>query len=554
MLMQIMSSKLDSRRILFSIIGGFTLNNAVAGDLTFQPGVVADYYNLSVDFVDETNQSDVSESVYKLAPSFVGTYDSKKLQLTGNFVAEKTSHSEQKSHNSSFVSYGLLGKAFLVDDFLTLNSSINKSFRSASSQSGIFNDTVFGSEELVGVTNSSIGLNLATGNSRMLQLQGAVQFQRSKADEDIDLADFGSQGTSRFDTKSASAALSARSSVNSQVEWNVALQASESDRVQASDYRTSTVSASMTVPVTNNMGVTSQATINKNEIAADQSLSDGLKYQQFGLGLQWLFTKKSYLRILGYRSKAGEQESRSFIGGEFNWVLSSRTQMLFSADRNQFGEQYGFSLTQASRFVRTQMSYNEGVDIQSRNNFVSNQVGSFICPSDALNIEDCYLSEDLNYQPAPGEQEIGLFSRDIELVDIVSRFETGQLSIAYDNQRKLKFAFGVNFSERVSLEDTTGVGGNLNRKTTGYTVSAAYAISPKTSLTLNNSLSRSTYLDSNGAATDRVEDNKMWELKLTSARSSSLNLTASISERDSNRLRQAYTDKRLQLGVNYTFN
>ncbi|WP_016957071.1 hypothetical protein [Catenovulum agarivorans] len=553
MLMQTMSKKLhQSLHLVLPALLSPSL--VVAGDLTFTPTVTADYYNLSVDFVDETIQPDVSESVYKVSPSFSGAYDSKKLQLATNFVAEKTTHSKQETHDSSFVTYGLQAQAFLIDNFLTLNSSVNKSFRSASSQSGVFNDSVFGSEQLVGVTNSNLGLNLSTGNSNMLQVRGNVQLQRSKADDDIDLAEFGSQGVARYDTKSASAGFAASSPANSQVNWNIYMQAAESDRAQTSNYRNSTFSGVLTVPIFSDIAITTNASINKNKIADDQALSDGLTYEQYGAGLRWSFAKQSYLSVLAYRSQAGEQESRNFIGGEFNWILSSRTQMLFSADRNQFGEQYGFNLTQASRFVRTQVSYNEGVDIQSRNNFVSNQVGSFICPSDALNIEDCYLSEDLNYQPAPGEQQVSVFGRDIELVDVVSRFETGQLSIAYDNQRKLKLSFGVNFSERVSLEDSQGIGGNLNRKTTGYSASAAYAISPKTSLILNNSLSRNTYLDSNGAETDRVEDNKMWEVKLTSARSSSLNLTASISERDSNRSRQAYTDKRVQLGLIYTFN
>ncbi|EWH11162.1 hypothetical protein DS2_04875 [Catenovulum agarivorans DS-2] len=552
MLMQTTSKKLV-QNICLLLPAALSCSLASAGDITLQPAVAADYYNLSVDFVDEADQPDISESVYKIAPSFSAAYDSKKLRVSSNLVAEKTTHSEQKSHNSSFVSYGVQGQALLIENLLTLDGSINKSFRSASSQIGGFNDSIFGSEELVGVTNSSVGLNLAAANSNMLQLRANVQLQRSKADENIDLADFGSQGISRYDTKSASAGFAVSSQANSRVIWNLSGQATESDRSQTSNYRNSTFAGELTVPVTSELAITTNGSVNKNSIADDQALSDGLTYKQYGAGLRWSFAKQSYLSLLGYRSQSGEQETRSFIGGEFNWVLSSRTQMSLTADRNQFGEQYGFSLTQASRFVRTQMSYSEGVDIQSRNNFISTQVGSFICPDDVLDLSQCYVPEDLNYQPALGEQQVNIFGRDIELVDVVSRFETGQVTIAYDNQRKLKLSAGLNYSERVALEDSA-VGGSLNRKSKGYSLSADYAMSSKTSVTLSNSLSRNTYLNSDGVATDRVEDNKMWQIKLTSARSSSLNLTASLSQRESNRLGQAYTDKRLQLGVSYTFN
>lgn len=554
MLMQTMSKKLHQSLclVLPVVFGSYS---ALAGELTFKPAIKADYYDLSVDFVDEPEQSDVAESVYKVSPSFSGAYDSKKLKVASHIIAEKTTHSEQETHDSSFVTYGLQAKAFLIENLLTLNSSVNKSFRSASTKSGVFNDSVFGSEELVGVTNSNLALNLATSNSNMLQLSGNVQLQRSKADDDIDLADFGSQGISRYDTKSISAGFQANSPANSHVKWDIALAASDSDRSQIQNYQNSSFKGGLTLPVFENFALGVNALVNKNKIDDELSLSNGLAYKQFGAGIRWTFAKQSHLSLMSYRSKSGEQDSRNFIGGEFNWVVSPRTHMMFSANRNQFGEEYGFTLKQASRFVRTQMSYNEGIDIQSRSNFIAVPVGSYICPADVVNPNtvDCYVPEDVNYQPAIGEVPVNFFGRDIELFDVVSRFETGQLSIAYDNQRRIKLSFGVNFSERVSLEDTTGIGASLNRKTIGYSASAAYAISSKTSLAINNSLSRNTYLDSNGDETDRVEDNKMWELKLTSARSSSFNLNVSVSERDSNRAGLAYTDKRVQFGLSYTF-
>ena len=536
--MQTMSRKFHTLPIL-TIIALLPLV-ASAGELVIQPAITADYYNLSVDFSEDVDQEGVSESVYLLTPSLTGSYTSNKVQLSTRILAEETKHSEQDEQNSSFITYGVAGQADIIDNLLALNGSVNKTYRSASVQAGVFNDSVFGSDNLIGITNSAFGLNLATGNSRVLQVRSNLQFQRSKANDDIDLTEFEGQGISRYDTKSALFDLAVKSPENSTVVWDLMMQTSESDRVQASNYRASTFRGYLGIPINSSFAFTFNSTVNKNQIANEQALSDGLTYKQYGYGLQWIFTKESFLKLFNYSSKNGEQERREFIGGEFNWVLSSRTRMMLTADRNQFGEKYGFTLTQASRVLRTQITYNEGIDIESRNNFISEKI-------------DSYLPDGLSDQQTQEDQSRDIFGQDIQLIDVVSRYKTGQVSLSYDNQRKLKLFLALNYSEKISIEDTSSFG-NLNRKITGYSTSAAYAISPKTSITLNNSLSRSTFLDTEGVETGRVEDNKMWEVRLTSARSSSLNMTASISERDSNRLGQAYTDKRLQLGFKYTFN
>ncbi|WAJ70713.1 hypothetical protein [Catenovulum adriaticum] len=528
---------------------------ANAGDLQIKPAMSVDYYKVDSKSTSltgsEQDEIKVNEQVIKYTPSLAMVYESRKLNISSYAEYIKTQHKEEAETDSEFLNYNLTTDLEILADALNWRSTISKSHRVADSRLGSFSDEIVGSENLTGVTNLQTDLTYQIVSQHQLNLLANVFYRQTEADDTVeaDLTD-SNYSVNNFDTSAKGGSVTLGSGpLNQGVGWNVNMAVSQSDRANQEDYTQSSFSTDLDIPLSSSFGWVLNARIDKNKIDNDTALSDGLSYREYGTGLRWSFTRESYINLLAYRSKTGEQETQSYIGGEINWIPSSRSSLMFSANRNQFGENYQLDVNQNSRFFKTRASYSEGVDINSRRQFVSGVVGSFVCPIEAIDFTQCFQPTDPNYQMQPGEQQFDIIGQDIELNDEVVKFSSGALSLGYDNTRKLKLNISYVYSQQRGLE---GLSVGNDRKTQSVTLAASYAISPKTRAVANLRRNENTYESDAG---DRVDKNTSLSFFINKQLSQYLSTQIGVSrrERDSNAAGIESYDTRFNAQISYQY-
>ncbi|MER2491850.1 hypothetical protein [Catenovulum sediminis] len=534
-----------------------------ASDVKLIPMMEVGVYNINYttpntnDLVLESDGS-VDDRVIQYKPSLAIDYKSKKLNVSSFVDYAATQHSNRGAQDTEHLSYSINSDLAIYEQALHWRGSVNRKYRVADSQLGAFSDEIVGSENLTGVMTMQQSLDFLLPNTRYINASAKLSLNKSEAQDDVELdEDVSNFSTSTFDTESKNLNLAFANGDRSAVDWVILMSHSKSDRAELSDYSASNFVFELGVPITQRFSWVADASINKNKIDNDQALSSGLTHKQWGTGLSWRFIRNSHLSILAYRSKTGEQEAREFIGGEFEWVMSSRSQLKLTADRNQFGENYGFNLNLRNRNLQASASYSEGIDINSQQSFSTGQLGSFVCPLGSATIDQCFLPQTLDYQLQAGEQWVTFNGRDIQLNDEVVNFKSGSFNLSYDNGRKLKLFAGYRLSEQESVEKQSS---NNDRLSSSVSASVNYKVSAKSDLSLTTSISKNTYLgyqtvtaeNPNG---DRIDKNRSWALSFKSQLSPRLSTDLSYSYRqtDSNQAGRDTEDNRLTLIGRYVF-
>lgn len=543
------------RVVFFTTSSFLCVNYALAGDLQIKPAMNVDYYKVDTKSTSlsgsEAGNVEVNEQVIKYTPAMAVVYDSKKLTVSSFAEYIKTQHKDATETNAEFFNYNLTTDFEILENSLNWLSSISKSHRVADSRLGVFSDEIVGSENLTGVTNLQTNLTYQIANRRKFNLMANVFYRQSEADDSVeaDLTDTNFR-VNNFNTRSKGGVINLGSGVLSQgIGWRIDMSVSESDRANQEDYSQAQFSTDLDIPISSSLGWVVNARIDKNKIDNDTALSDGLSYREYGTGLRWSFTRESYINLLAYRSKTGEQETQSYVGGEINWIPSSRSSLMFSANRNQFGENYQLEANQNSRFFKTRASYSEGIDINSRRQFVSGVVGSFVCPIEAIDFTECFQPTDPNYQPGADEQRFDIVGQDIQLNDEVVKFSSGALSFGYDNTRKLKLNVSYAYNQQEGLE---GLSVGNDRQTQSVTLAASYALSPKTRVVVNLRRNENTYSSDESDRVDQTTSLSFFINKQLSRRLSA-QLGVSKRERDSNASGIESDDTRFNAQVSYQY-
>lgn len=528
-------------------------HSAYAGDWTLAPAVEANYHWVAIrsdgDILADDG-GDYTDQVRQVTANLESQYVSSKVFLRANIEADSVHHKVDEPEWSE-VSYDASGRIEIIDNSLFLSASGSRDFRVINSKYGIFADNIVGTDALSAVDSKQASLQYNKVSDRDIRLQAVAQIMQTSADES-ELSAQDADFSSVYDTQSTQISFNASEGSNSRVEWNLALSTSDSDRSEVSDYQQSQFAADVLVPLSRRWSWSSQASILKYQVGDDDSLSDGLSYQQFGTGFNYKFGEMSNIDVLAYRSKTGDLDYRSFVGGTLEVYFSPRTDMTLSYDRNQFGENYDFSLNHASRFWRTRAFYSEGVTLSTLEQF-NNQTVGLVCPSAEFNVSSCYIPVDPAYQLADDEQLFSITSQSFELEDQITYQERAGLALYLNNQRRLTATFSAAYSEQEVLE---GVLLGQRQESEDYNASIGYQLSSVTSAELSAGLVSLRYPDElTEAGETRVDDNIVSALSIRSERSPHLTLEASVSrrERRSNSADADYSDDRIRVGLEYTF-
>ncbi|WP_017444376.1 hypothetical protein [Gayadomonas joobiniege] len=533
------------------------LNPAVkAGDWQLTPQVEANYHWVQIDTdnnIFTESEGEHSDQVQQYKAILDTDYISRRLTFTSTVTADAIYHNNDQPDWEK-VYYNAASQLELIEDRLFLSASGQRDYRIINSRYGVFADNIVGSEALSAVEQKQASLKFKKAGSQSLNFVAQASIMQSEADKsDLAQAEPQNDLTTAYDTKSALFSATASNGYNSAVDWLVSVSSSQSDRVDVSDFEQNQLIAQIKVPLSERWAWSNNARVSRSEIKNQDDLSDGLAYQQYGTGINYRFGQKSNIDILAYRSKVGDEETRSFIGGTLSLYFSPRTDLMLNYDRNQFGENYEFTLNHASRFWRTRAYYIEGISLDTLDQFNEEVVGSLVCNSNEFDIGSCYIPLEPDYQLAADEQLITFTNTVYELEDQVTFEERGGLILYLNNQRRLTGSLGIGYTEQEVLEGSLA---GRKQRSEDYTMLLAYALSSQTSLEFSSRLNRIEYLgEVNEIGEPRTDDNMFTSLTLSSQRSQHLTLEAELSRRefDANRLDADYVDDRLRVGLIYQF-
>ena len=128
--------------------------------------------------------------------------------------------------------------------------------------------------------------------------------------------------------------------------------------------------------------------------------NNSIESNSYGLGVRWLisprlFIDTSYNKPIGDSLDIDGKKQKEYVNAEINWQPSVRTKLEANFSQRFFGNSYGLDLTHRNKRLTNTISYIEDVKTLTRDNFVAEVVGFYLCPnSNATLISECTVQDD----------------------------------------------------------------------------------------------------------------------------------------------------------------
>jgi hypothetical protein len=130
-----------------------------------------------------------------------------------------------------------------------------------------------------------------------------------------------------------------------------------------------------------------------------------IESNSYGLGVRWLITPRlglnaSYNQPIGDNLDLDGDEQKPYVNASIQWQPSPRTKLEANISERFYGTSYGLEFTHRNKRLTNNISYVEDVQTFTRNNFVSNIVGFYFCPSSNItSVDDCIIQDEGNIFP-----------------------------------------------------------------------------------------------------------------------------------------------------------
>jgi uncharacterized protein (PEP-CTERM system associated) len=263
----------------------------------------------------------------------------------------------------------------------------------------------------------------------------------------------------------------------------------------------------------------------------------------YGAGLTWTPSNERNLSLTYNQLEEGENQTK-FLGLNLVWAFSKRTVLNFDYSKRFFGDSYNLDFKHSLKSLKTSISYSEDLTTFSRlsasNDYTS---GIFVCEFGSTELIDCFQPGSLDYQLQAGEE----FRTNTEIVTDISEEvilrKSGTASIGYD-KRKIKMSIDASYRRTEYLES-----GRLStNRSLRFNVN--YAISSKTNISFASNIAKNQFNELQEADTTITSS---IDFRRNLGRYLNMNIAARVLDRESENLERNGSDKRLTIGLNYSF-
>lgn len=370
------------------------LEVAEASELDFIPNIRS-----TAAYSEASQNGPVDSSYLELSPSAAFTYQSSRLtsfaSITNRYFYRDL---DEQSENENYWTgnYNARYEALKSNVFLIAYGS--QSYNSINSSTLLIDDLATQPQNQTKTRSNNIGFELNNAQNGWLSISG-------RAIGSIFESERSSTSESSFENTNYNSQFNIRSGKRfSQLRWNVNSSFRKTDREDNAESIQRSLVANIQYQLIESIDFLMNYRESKQRFESITSSTD--TYSSYGFGLIYNFNE-SFVGIaynkIDEQSSFSDTEDDSFYSVNFRLRLSPRTSLTGSRDQDFYGDRNSLSFNYANRKLRISTRYNEEVTSTS-SVFESGIGGVFVCPTNYLTVDDCFIPDSLSYVLQPGEQ------------------------------------------------------------------------------------------------------------------------------------------------------
>ncbi|MEP1446546.1 MAG: TIGR03016 family PEP-CTERM system-associated outer membrane protein [Paraglaciecola sp.] len=522
------------------------------------------------------NESTQSDSIL-VKPSIVASYSSRRFSaaITANHsIVKNNSESivvedadvdedsdpaiETDSETQNYTDLRYTSTLELIDNALSLTLNGAQSYRNVQQQQNYFSDQILAPEGLTKTTNNSAQLNFSIPNPIILGFNLQSTYSQTKTDQS-------QESTSGLDNDNlgVTARLYQGRNIRS-MSFDVSAQYNDTGRTNSQNFKSTIVQTEIGFPIIKKLDFILTGNLSEYDAGTTEFASrTNLDSSSYGAGLKWSPSNERNITLTynqleegdnqietgneeeGDDNQSDETDKRTeFVGLNIDWAFTSRTALNFDYSKRFYGDAFNFNFSHNLKSLRTSVSYSESVTSYSRLGASTTTItGIFVCQFGSTDLADCFQPDSLDYQLQAGEEFRATTEIDTDITEEVLFRKSGTATIGYD-KRKIKISINANYSQTEYLESDRI---NTNRSL-GFNLN--YSLGRKTNLSFASTLTenqRSELEEADTIVTNSLNFNR------NLSRNLKLDLGLRVLDRESDDLDRDGSDKRITLGLNYTF-
>jgi uncharacterized protein (PEP-CTERM system associated) len=497
-------------------------------------------------YVTETEIGDneaTQNDAFIIKPSLLGNYKSRLLSasLTANHSRVRRSVDNEDGNDTSNQNYTNLkytSNLTLIENALSLTLSGAQNYRVINQQQYGFSDEILGSDNLTKSRNNKAQLNFSIPNPLYIGFTLQSTYSKTQTDQ----SQTGQTGVDG-DNLGLTARLFQGKYIRP-INFDISAQYNDTSRANFQNFESTRVQASVGFPIIKEVDFIITGSLDEYDTGQTGfSNRQNLDTTSYGAGLEWTPSNGRNLSLTYNQLKEGENTT-DFLGVELAWAFSNRTALNFDYGKRFFGDSYKLDFRHSLKYLRTSVSYSEDLTTFSRLGTSSTNInGIFVCQFGSTDLIDCFQPDSVDYQLQVGEE----FRATTEVVTDISEEvilrKSGTASIGY-SKRKVTMSIDASYRRTEYLEsDRLSINRSLR-------LNVNYAIGRKTNISFAST-----------AATNQFSEFEESDTTTTSSinfsrdlgRYLKLSIAARFLDRESENLERNGTDKRLTVGLNYTF-
>lgn len=491
-----------------------------------------------------------SSNTLTIQPTLSITQSTRKTRTNANFqhmyINELSSVSDEDIGNnkSNFTNYNITTRINVIENALRINGRASQSYRNTSASNALVNDQIFGNQDLSKTENYSAGFDLTLNRFDYVELIADGNVSNVKSDRQTDF-DNGLDTTNSDYSATILAGKEFR-----YIDWNFTANYADTNGSSRNDSVSESYIGNIYIGLVKRLRFVVTGTIEKNDITSTQVDGDRrIEYKTAGAGLSWFRDRSRFLDVTyNISSRSGDNAQRDkFVGVNFGWRFSARTNVTGNLGRRFFGRSANFSLNHNIRKFRTRIAYNEAVTNFSRLIASNQSIGGIVCPVGAVDFTQCFIPDTINYDLQPGEEftSLNFIVPEISEQTILRKNFTFETNYRF---RKLNLSFTAN------VADTEYLDGSREETRQNLTLAANLKLSRKLTVSWSN---RFTKFENQSVATGTENTDDIWTSTFSSSYQNNKSLSTALSlrysERESSVFERNYDGIRISLSTNYRF-
>jgi uncharacterized protein (PEP-CTERM system associated) len=491
------------------------------------------------------NEATKTES-FTIKPSIRGSYSSRGIsaslaanhtRVKRNFDSDIVNANVNDSTDQNYTSLRYTSALTLIKNslFLTLNG--NQDYRVVNQQQAIFCDEILTCDDLTKSRNNSAQLRFSIPNPIYIGFDLQSSYSKTQTGQS-------QEGQTGVDGDNLGVTARLYQGKNlTRINFNISAQYNDTSRANSQNFESTRVQGNLGLPIIERLDVIITGSTEDNNTGQTETTNlSNLDTTSYGAGLKWKGNKGN-ISLTYNRLEQGDNQT-NFWGGNIDWAFSPRTALNFDYGKRFYGDTYSLGFRHSLKSLRTSVSYSEDVTSFSRFAASSNNIaGIFVCEFGSTELIDCFQPDSLDYQLQAGEEFRSTSEIDTDISEEVLLRKSGTASIGYD-KRKVKISVDATYSKTEYLEsDRLSTNRSLRFNFT-------YTLGRSTNISFASTVARNQF--SELEQPDTITTSSI-DFGRDLGRYLKLNIAARLLDRESDNLERNSSDKRLTVGLNYTF-